>query len=200
MSNWMYANQVPTETWRNAMTLPRELKLRHVGKAIFVSAQAVAELSSIQSKLVEVQNISVNKIIDIGKLTGKVGLPCMLDISADQLNDFSIVLSNSIGEELQVGYVSKLQQYFIDRSKSGKSDFNKDFAKRHVAPRLADEQRMKFSLVIDASSIELFADDGLTVMTAVFFPNKPYDKMQIKSPDNLQIKKLLYSKLKSIWK
>ena len=28
MSNWMYANLVPTETWRNALTIPRDLKLK----------------------------------------------------------------------------------------------------------------------------------------------------------------------------
>jgi fructan beta-fructosidase len=200
MSNWMYANQVPTEAWRNAMTLPRELKLQHVGNSIFVAAQPVAELASIQSKPVAVQNISVNKIIDISKLTGKIGFPCKLDITANQLKDFSIVLSNSIGEELLIGYDSKLQQYFIDRTKAGKSDFNKDFAKRHFAPRLTDEKKMKISLVIDVSSIELFADDGLTVMTSIFFPNKPYTAMQIKSQDSLSIKKLLYSKLSSILK
>src|SRR6056297_1630394 len=27
MSNWQYANEVPTETWRSAMTIARELKL-----------------------------------------------------------------------------------------------------------------------------------------------------------------------------
>jgi fructan beta-fructosidase len=149
---------------------------------------------------VEVKNISVNKIIDISKLTGKIGFPCKLDITANQLKDFSIVVSNSIGEELLVGYDSKLQQYFIDRTKAGKSDFNKDFAKRHFAPRLTDEKKMKISLVIDVSSIELFADDGLTVMTSIFFPNKPYTAMQIKSQDSLSIKKLLYSKLSSILK
>ena len=32
MSNWLYANLVPTVKWRNAMTIPRELKLVHAGQ------------------------------------------------------------------------------------------------------------------------------------------------------------------------
>jgi len=200
MSNWMYANQVPTEAWKNAMTLPRELKVRHVGKDVFVCSQPVAELSSIQGKPVEVQGISVNKSIDISKLTGKVEFPCKLDITTNKATDFSIVLSNAAGEELLIGYDSKQQQYFIDRTRAGKSDFNKGFAMKHVAPRLTNDKGMRLSLVIDVASIELFADNGLTVMTSVFFPDKPYSQIHIQSQDNLQIKKLLYSKLKSIWK
>src|SRR5690606_30793996 len=30
MSNWEYANQVPTETWRSATTFPRELDLKNI--------------------------------------------------------------------------------------------------------------------------------------------------------------------------
>jgi fructan beta-fructosidase len=54
--------------------------------------------------------------------------------------------------------------------------------------------------VIDASSVELFADDGLTVMTEIFFPNKPYSQIRLQSSDNAVIKKLEYISFKSIWK
>jgi fructan beta-fructosidase len=69
-----------------------------------------------------------------------------------------------------------------------------------VAPRFTDNGKMNLSLVIDASSVELFADDGLTVMTEVFFPNKPYSQIRLQSSDNAVIKKLEYINLKSIWK
>jgi len=58
---------------------------------------------------------------------------------------------------------------------------------------------MKISLVIDVSSVELFADDGFTVMTTIFFPNKPYNQIRILSMDGILIKKLEYLRLKSIW-
>ena len=41
-------------------------------------------------------------------------------------NCFSIVLANSMGEEVQIGYDKATNQYFIDRTKSGKVDFQKD--------------------------------------------------------------------------
>lgn len=200
MSNWQYANQVPTKTWRNAMTIARDLKLKQVGNNIFITSQPVPELSAIQSKPVIVQNIKVTNPVDLAKKTGKIMFPCRLNLVLDEIKDFSLAIANDAGEEVVIGYDKKQNQYFIDRTKSGKTDFQKDFAARHVAPRFTDNGKMNLSLVIDASSVELFADDGLTVMTEIFFPNKPYSQIYLQSPDNAVIKKLEYINLKSIWK
>ena len=55
---------------------------------------------------------------------------------------------------------------------------------------------MNVSLVIDVSSVELFADDGLTVMTEIFFPYKPYNKLQLQSTEKVVFKKIEYAALK----
>jgi fructan beta-fructosidase len=200
MSNWLYANLVPTKTWRNATTLPRELKLLHTGKDLLIASQPVKELSKIQSKPVIVQNLQVMKDVDLSTKAGKIKLPCRLNINLEEIKDISFIIANDAGEELVIGYEKDKNQYFIDRSKSGKSDFHKEFAARHVAPRFTGKSKMNISLLLDVSSVELFADDGLTVMTSVFFPNKPYNKIIIRSADAANIKKLEYISFNSIWK
>lgn len=199
MSNWIYANQVPTTIWRNAMTIPRALKLKHNGDDIFLVSQPVAELSLIKSNTVVANSVIISKKMDLTKKTGVVKFPCSINLSMDQIKDFSIKLLNNAGEELVIGYEKKGNQYFIDRTKSGKTDFEKGFSARHFAPRFAVGSKMNISLVIDVSSVELFADDGLTVMTEIFFPNKPYNKIYLLSDENIVIKKLEYTSLKSIW-
>jgi fructan beta-fructosidase len=199
MSNWMYANVVPTETWRNAMTIPRELKLKHVVDEILIASQPIQELSKIQSKPFIISNVKINNSIDVAARLGKVTFPCRINLSLEEIKDFSLVVSNDMGEELVMGFDKKQNNYFIDRTKSGKTDFQKEFAGRHAAPRFTNNGKMNISLLIDVSSVELFADDGLTVMTAIFFPNKPYNQIHIESPDNILIKKIEYINLKSIW-
>jgi fructan beta-fructosidase len=159
----------------------------------------VSELSKIQSKPVIVSNLKINDRIDITNKTGKVNLPCRINLSIDEIKDFSLIISNGTGEELITGFDKKQNQYFIDRTKSGKVDFQKEFAARHVAPRFTDSRKMNISLLIDVSSVELFADDGLSVMTEIFFPDKPYNQIHVQSPENILIKKLEYISLKSIW-
>ena len=196
MSNWLYAEKVPTETWRSAMTFPRELKLKHVGEEVLLASQPVVELSKIQSKPITISNVKITNSIDMAARIGKVKFPCRINLSMDEIKDFSLVFSNDKGEELIIGYDKKQNQYFIDRAKSGKTDFQKEFAARHVAPRLMDNTKMNISLIIDVSSVELFADDGLTVMTAIFFPNRPYNQIHIQSTENAVIKNMEYINLK----
>lgn len=199
MSNWMYANEVPSKTWRNAMTIPRELKLKHVGKDVLVTSEPINELSGIASKPIIVQYLKAAGSFDISKKTGGITLPCSVKLNMENTNDFSLVLSNDINEKIIIGYDKKNSQYFIDRTQSGKIDFKDGFSAIHTAPRFSRNSKMDLTLIIDVSSVELFADDGLTVMTEIFFPNKTYNKLHIQSPDGIVIEKLEYSRFKSIW-
>ena len=58
---------------------------------------------------------------------------------------------------------------------------------------------MDMTLIIDDASIELFADNGMTTMTQIFFPNTPYTNMKIESNGGFQIEKLQFSELRNIW-
>jgi fructan beta-fructosidase len=200
MSNWIYANLVPTIKWRNAMTLPRELRIKHVDDDVFVVSWPIKELDKIGENRKILSDVMVTKILDITQETGKLKLPCRLNLSLKTIKDFSIILSNNIGEELVIGFDKKQNQFYIDRTRSGKTNFQKDFAGKATAPRFVNSQKLTLSLIFDESSVELFGDDGLTTMTSIFFPNKTYNKMNISSPGNLLINKLEYVEFKGVWK
>jgi fructan beta-fructosidase len=46
---------------------------------------------------------------------------------------------------------------------------------------------MSLKLVVDVASIELFADNGTTVMTAIFFPDQVLNQLSILSKMPLSI-------------
>jgi fructan beta-fructosidase len=58
---------------------------------------------------------------------------------------------------------------------------------------------MNLTIILDESSAELFADDGLTVMTEIFFPSKPYNQVHIQTQGRAVFKKIEYAALQSIW-
>ncbi len=200
MANWMYANEVPSATWRNAMTIPRELKLINVNNEFYVTSEPVAELSRIESKPIIIKSKNVSTSLDLSEKTKNIKLPCRLSLNLHEIKNFSIVLSNDMDEKTLIGYDNTKSEFFIDRTKSGKTNFNEGFPAIHTAPRLSNNVNMDLTLVIDVSSVELFADDGLTVMTEIFFPGKPYNKIYINSPEGIVIKKIEYHRLKGIWK
>jgi fructan beta-fructosidase len=102
-------------------------------------------------------------------------------------------LSNNQGEQTVIGYDEGKQEYFIDRTKSGETGFEKGFAGRHTVPRFATGDRMNLTLVIDDASVELFADNGLSVMTSIFFPKKNYTDITISG--GAQLSKVTYQAL-----
>ncbi|WP_461449565.1 glycoside hydrolase family 32 protein [Mucilaginibacter sp.] len=199
MSNWEYAGDVPTVKWRNAMTIPRELKLKNVNGKVLLSSEPVNELSSIYGKPHIFTNINLNKSVLLSdKVDDKAG-PYLLKIKINQLKNFQVKLSNSKNEVLLIGYDSQKKQYYIDRTHSGKITFNKNFPGKFVAPRLVNFSSSDITILVDNSSVELFADNGLTVMSCVFFPNEFYRNLALSSIEGTIINSLKFVKLKSIW-
>jgi fructan beta-fructosidase len=200
MSNWEYANQVPTKVWRNAMTIPRELNLKQADNGLLLTSQPVAELKNTYTTATELKNLQVNKSINLSSKVKGFESRYMLKLRFDQLNSYAVRLSNGKSEALLIGYDAANNQYFIDRTKAGKTDFQKDFAGRFTAPRLTAEKSADLTLVVDKASVEVFADGGLTVMTAIYFPNSDFNNLAITSAGMLKVSSLKLTGLHSIWK
>ncbi len=198
MSNWQYAMVVPTEKWRSAMTVPRELGIEKVDEEYFVSSKPIVELQALKTEEKLLENIDAASF-DLSEITGALSGGANLKVTVDTAKSFSLILFNDKGEELAAGFDKATNTYFIDRTKAGKNDFEKGFAKKHFAPRISIKTSTEITFVIDDASIEMFADDGLTVMTDIFFPTQPFTKMKLKAPQKLLIKKIEFNKLKTIW-
>lgn len=183
MSNWLYAQQVPTDKWRSAMTIARELNLQEVGEEMFLTSMPVKELKFYKSNYLSEGPITQN-------------LPYEINIQGSNINSFTLTLNNEEGESLDFGFDQSTNQYFIDRSFAGVHSFHKDFAALHSAPRISTKSNFSFKVLIDKTSIEIFADNGLTVMTDIFFPTSPYNNVAIQSQSeeirkNIKISSLL---------
>lgn len=199
MSNWLYGTVVPTVRWRSAMTVPRDLKLKKMDNHYLLSSMPVKELDELKKNTISIKNIQLQKKFDLSQRVKQLAGQYEINLTANKVQNFSITLSNDAGEEVVIGYNKEDSAYYIDRTKSGKVDFEKDFAKRMTGPRLSKSKNINLTLIVDAASVELFADNGLTVMTGIFFPNKPYNNLKINSPDSFVINELRYSEMKSIW-
>lgn len=199
MSNWQYANDVPTQLWRSAMTISRELGIEKIGNKYFVTSKPVKELNVLNGKEYKTNSVSTQQF-NLSEKAGALNSPVRLNISSNQIGSFDITLSNDLNEKVIIGFNAKENQYFIDRSKSGKTDFEKGFAAKHISPRFSFKNEMDLTLIIDDASVELFADRGLTVMTSIFFPTKNYTNVSINTNDGFVVKSLVYNKLNKIWR
>jgi fructan beta-fructosidase len=199
MSNWEYATTVPTATWRNAMTIPRNLFLEEAGGRLYVASKPAPEVYSLSRHKLEVTHLTVDSTRSLSNILQDTAGRYILDVrgAADESVDF--VFSSAAGEKLIFGYNPNKNQYWIDRSGAGKVDFHTGFGSTYTAPRLSDKNNLDLEFVMDRSSLEVFADNGVTVMTAVFFSQKPMTRLRVNTTNVYVIKKLKLMKLASIW-
>jgi fructan beta-fructosidase len=180
------------------MTIPRDLGLVKDGDQYSLVSNPVPELKAIFEKTLTLKNVSATPY-DLSNKLGHLSGPVRLKISSEQLSSFTLTLSNEAGQKLLIGYDKDSNQYFIDRTESGKVDFEKGFGSRKTAPRFSSNKRTDITLIIDDASVELFADGGRSVMTAIFFPDSRFTNWLIKSPQGFKINTVTFERLKSIW-
>ncbi|RYY37526.1 MAG: glycoside hydrolase family 32 protein, partial [Sphingobacteriaceae bacterium] len=196
MSNWDYAEKVPTQSWRSATTIPRELKLVDEKGALHLASVPVKELDAIKGKASTLNNITVKGNYDLSGKISPLGSKYELDLTTAN-ESFSLNLTNAKGEELVIGYDKANNSFYVDRDKSGDLSFANNFARKIIAPRISTSNQISVKLVVDVASAEVFADDGRTVLTTIFFPTETLNQLHIKSA-NLVIQKLQYSGIHSI--
>ncbi len=200
MSNWQYAQVVPTSEWRSAMTLPRSLHLKKKDKYRLIS-KPVEELESIES---EPEMVILNSEMiksEVAPLSTPIRTDVTFDLTATTASKFGFELTNSEGETYQFGYDQKRGLLFSDRTKAGKSIFSPDFAQNiHIAPYQSKKGLLTLSYYLDRSSIEIFVNDGEMVMSELLFPSSPFNQASLFFTDGeLEVIALQNTPLKSIW-
>ncbi|MCC8117864.1 MAG: DUF4980 domain-containing protein [Bacteroidales bacterium] len=173
MSNWEYANDVPTQQYRSANTLPRELGLMR-------GDDGEIYLTSIPSPEVETLREST------AHYRGKREMPlpelCEIEIVYSLKNDpLELVLKNEAGENVVITLDAANQKFVMDRTKSGLTDFNHHFPAVTTAPIQKANTKGSLRLFIDRCSIEAFDGEGDFAMTNLVFPTMPYSQLEIAS-------------------
>ena len=194
MSNWQYAQEVPTKEWRSAMTIPRELLLSKNTKGTFLKQIPINELEQLRGEKMSFKGSAIqekNLTRDLN-LKGKT-FEVILDIEFQDnpTLDFGLKAANQNGEFYKIGFDASKNCYYSDRRKSGKTSFNPKFAEGiHYAPRMLEGNRINMRIYFDLASAELFADGGFVSLTDIYFPNLDFDNLYLYSNDSIKVNAL----------
>ena len=161
MSNWQYANQVPTQQFRSANGLPRDVSLYNYNGEEHVSVKPSPEVLNAFEQ----------------KASGRFPMASYLEVTNIKSNA-SIVLSNDKDEYVTMVYDGKNGTFSMDRTQSGLTEFHNDFKSKTIAPTNGTIKGMQ--IFVDRCSIEAFDIDGKVAMSNLVFPSKPYDKIVAK--------------------
>lgn len=201
MSNWNYGQKVPTKDWRSAMTLPRTLSLSKINGTYYLKSNVIQEVQSILSN----KDAKINRELAVNDSTSyhlpKGGVKISFDINS---KDFELQLANDKNEVVNLVANGTKNTFYIDRSKSGLIDFEKDFYDHYQLMDIKDlpNGRYNVTLYVDTASFELFMNEGQFVMTDIVFPTAPYNKLNIMNLglERLRISNFYTENVASIWK
>lgn len=200
MSNWQYANIIPTRQYRSANALPRELGIYEQDGELYVSAAPVEELKALRTETKDVPAFSVAADYHIDTLLSdnRGAYELELRFTAGTAEVMGFKLFNARGEEVDIYFDRPQGKLVMDRTKSGIVDFGRsskphaleahdkrmeasinyidDFALATWAPvQKADTHTLR--IFVDKCSVEIFLDGGRMAMTNLVFPNEPYNRM-----------------------
>lgn len=185
MSNWQYANNVPTRQYRSANTLARDLTLYREGQELYLKSTPSVEVKKARGKKVSIPSFKVSEKHEMVNLFEEKQGAYEVEIVIQNAGASKIAfcLLNDKGEKVSMYYDLNRKQFVMDRSESGTVDFSKDFPAVTVAPVNVDKE-LTLRLFVDRSSIEAFGEDGKFVMTNLVFPSQPYVKMCFEADKN----------------
>ena len=204
MDNWQYAKDLPTSPWRGQMTFPRTLRLVKTAAGIRLAQRPVEQIELLEHK----GNIArhtgsmagVNAWLARSAVKDSRTYQLHVEIPLGSAREVGWRLLMSGNHFTKIGYDVSSGKLFFDRTHSGLTSFNKNFADRTEAPLVLPAPTLRMDVLVDRSSVEVFADDGLVASTNLVFPKAGASGLEVYAtggepgPISVEI-----SRIQSIW-
>jgi sucrose-6-phosphate hydrolase SacC (GH32 family) len=175
-----YPNE-PRLTWHNQMSIPCELRLREFPEGLRLCRLPIDEIDNLR--------VGQQAWHDLRGSPGKNPLSAiqgdLFDIRAEiELAGASRFVITTRGQA--VGYSVKDAEFTLGHAK---------------APLAPTAKRVRFQILVDRSSIELFADQGQATISRIVFPD-PNDRSLSLTTEggDIRVISLQVNRLESIWR
>src|SRR5699024_2854592 len=201
MNNWEYAGDVPTDPWRGAMTIPREVGLRATEGGARLYQKPVKEIKNLYGEHQEMKNITVsNETYSHEALRGTT-YKLRAEIKLDDADRFGLKVRKGKMDETIIGYDVSEKELFVDNKKFEQVQFQEKFANRvQTVPLKAKNGSITLEILVDRSSVEVFANNGERVITDRIFPDSSSQGIEfLSSGGAIKINQLDFWSLQSVW-
>lgn len=175
MNNWRYAEAIPTQGWRGALTLPRELRLVETATGFRLYQNPLSELTRLRSTMHRWENQPIEEGSNLLEDFRGNQFELQLELQPQSVAEVGIrALLDDIGA-VDICYNAMEGKMIVDRTSSGLVDFHDDFALAARAPLDLQNDSLRLHVFVDRSSVEVFANDGKVVLSNQVFPNEGWD-------------------------
>lgn len=182
MSNWQYANQIPTQQFRSATSIPRDLVLFQENGEVYLKSIIVKELEQFVKSGDVIKDIEVKSEYEMRNfLLGKEAAYSIdLKMAVNDADIVGLTLFNNRNEEITLYFDIREREFRMSRAKSGITRFDpsETFEHETIAPLYGDTVQLSLRILVDTCSIEIFGNGGKFTMTNLIFPEEPYNNIR----------------------
>lgn len=176
LNNWVYAGDLPTTPFKGAMSVPRRISLQKTAQGYQLVQQPLS-LRPLRGQATTKTNLRVNGTLPLDVAGESYELEA--ELSPGQARKVGFRLLKSAGEESVITFDVENRVLAFDRTRSGNVGFNKRFSGVDSARVDLPNGRLKLHVLVDASVVEIFANDGEQVLTNLVFPTKHEGRIEV---------------------
>lgn len=180
LSNWQYAKTVPASTWRGAFSLIREVSLTKLTDEVHLLQRPIPEMQRLRAEHFEWREKTIppntNLLADLRGDRLEILAAFQWD---ENVCRFGVRVRVGRAEQTTISYDVNGQKLCVDRSQSGQVDFHERFAAVHSAPLVPLDGLIRLHIFIDASSLEVFANDGRLAFCEAIFPSQQSQGLEL---------------------
>ncbi len=180
MNNWQYARVIPATDWRGAFSAIRELSLARTDQGIRLVHNPIPELQILRGEhdhwQGEVIQPGTNLLADVRGSS----LEIIAEMSiTDSVDRFGFHIRVGENERTTIAYTVEDQKLVVDRARSGEVEFHDAFPRVHSAHLSPLNKKIRLHILVDSSSVEVFANDGLVTFTECIFPSEQSQGLEL---------------------
>lgn len=173
MGNWLYAKDLPTTKWKGMQSVPRILGLKAFDDGIKLIQNPVAGLQQLRYDHVSSSPGTVTGLRQLTTFTptnNSYELDIVFELGTAK--EFGLQVAAGATNKTIIAYDVAKRQLSVDRTQSGKVKFNPSFPQATSAALDAVNNTIRLHLMVDQCSLEVFGNDGETVISNLIFPEK----------------------------
>lgn len=184
MGNWDYSRKVPSTWGKGFQSLPRAIALRRFREGIRLVQAPVFQLQQLRKHPVHFTNKTISGTKDLPEFKpakNTYEIEAIFSTEIPSVFGFNLLVGE--GRQLKLSYNPKTASLCIDRTNctdfTTDADFTQKFATKMYAPVEPENKRLKFHILVDQSSVEVFTNKGKVVASLVTYPSESQTGIQV---------------------
>lgn len=176
LNNWHYARDLPTSPWLGSLSVPRQLKLLRHQQQLYLSQTPLLALNqlthsteNIQPQTIQGSQLLTKNLPSLACLSYQFDWPEL----AEMPQTIELCLHNPLGDELKLIYRPPIQQLILKRQSQTSLALPLELKQDIVVLIPFVSNGLNLHLILDTNSIEIFIEQGLAVLTALWFSSAP---------------------------